>query len=232
MRTPRLRCEPAAPARLPLTRCNSISGAFSLQFFHPGRSPHAIDRHSGEHADPECGRREHRLLDSPAVASGVRNGGEPLRLVGRRRQSGGRVFDAFRISGGAGDRSRLAQSPCFGADPGPPARRLCRKSFPLSDWTPGSWHHVVAAWHARPGPSSSQLMLYLDGRACRCRRRPGAKRKAPAWFSIGYYWGAYADSAVDEVYVFRRVLTPAEVDCLFQLRGPLPHAANSGSGGR
>ena len=45
-----------------------------------------------------------------------------------------------------------------------------------------------------------------------------------AWIGgFGYYWGAYADAAVDEIYAFRRVLTPAEVDCLFQLRSPLGH---------
>jgi hypothetical protein len=95
------------------------------------------------------------------------------------------------------------------------------KSFPLCDWTPGSWHHVVAAWRARPDPSPSQLVLYLDGRALPLQQAPWGERKTPARFSIGYYWGAYADAVVDEICVFRRVLTPAEVDCLFQLRSPL-----------
>ena len=38
------------------------------------------------------------------------------------------------------------------------------KSFPLCQWTPGSWHHIVAAWRAHGGPAG-QLRLYLDGEA-------------------------------------------------------------------
>ena len=188
---------------------------------------HAIDRDPGGPADFERRRRERRLLDSPALAA---QNGTAENLFAWWGDAGNPGVDCLALSAYPASlvtdhdwHNRLVLSRTRG-------RRhdgFAVKSFPLSDWTPGSWHHVVAAWTSGLGPSPSQLMLYLDGRALPPQEAPWGQRKTPVRFNIGYYWGAYADAAVDEIYVFRRVLTPAEVDCLFQLRGPLPRAEQS-----
>ena len=190
---------PAAPARLPSTRCNSISRRLSsLQFFRRGRSPHESDRDSGERADPECGRRKRRLLDSPALASGEWNRGEPLRVVGRRRQSGGRVFGAIRVSGRTGDRSRLAQSPCFARTRGRRHDGFAVRSFPCPTGRPA---HGITWWrHGTPPARRRRSSCFTSTAGAAGPGVPWGERKVPSRFNIGYYWGAYADAAVDEIY--------------------------------
>ena len=95
---------------------------------------------------------------------------------------------------------------------------LVVKSLPLSElWKPGSWHHVVAVWKTNPG----QLTLYLDGKPMPQKEGPWGEVKMPKLFYFGYYWGAYADAAFDEICVFKRALTPEEADALFKLQAPL-----------
>ena len=95
------------------------------------------------------------------------------------------------------------------------------KSFPLSDWTPGTWHHLVAAWKTGAGGSPGQLQLYLDGKPLPPQEAPWGQIKTPKFFAIGYHWGSYADAALDEICVFSVSLSAAEVDWLYQLRSPI-----------
>jgi len=95
------------------------------------------------------------------------------------------------------------------------------KSFPLCEWTPGSWHHVAATWKANPGETPSRIALYLDGKLIQAKEAPWGEIKPPKVFYFGYCWGAYADAALDEIHVFRRMLTDDEVSYLFASKSPL-----------
>ena len=79
-------------------------------------------------------------------------------------------------------------------------------SVPISDWSPGSWHHVVAVWDAQ-GPNESLAGLFIDGESVEERTTTSL---TPAWgpekITIGAN-GAQAKSpklegVFDEIAVF------------------------------
>ena len=87
-------------------------------------------------------------------------------------------------------------------------------------WQDGQWVHVAVTWHRRV------LILYVDGTQARRTVVPEAtyfRGAAPA-FSIGHCheWGPpmKADTAFDELVIFARALTPAEVVTERDRRGP------------
>ena len=97
-------------------------------------------------------------------------------------------------------------------------RRAEGVSAPIRGWAKGTWHHIVATWDSTEG-----IALYLDGEL-------GGERKM-RWRlppSHTLYVGANrrglnrAEGLLDELYLYDRALTPAEIElaCVQNLAAP------------
>ena len=75
----------------------------------------------------------------------------------------------------------------------------------------GNWHHVAATWNLTRGATQ----LYVDGILDTSGMAPSGVRSAPPDIQIGHDpTGAYFNGAIDDVRLFRRVLSGAEITAL------------------
>jgi len=118
------------------------------------------------------------------------------------------------------------QGPLPGPD-GRPRRRACilcigsgkgqkrATSIAASDLKSGVWHFFVVNW------SWPRLELSIDAAAPMAKATAGPPpSNAFPWFSVGSRGGSRA--LMDELLIFRRPLTPAEIQSLYESLRPLP----------
>jgi hypothetical protein len=99
---------------------------------------------------------------------------------------------------------------------------------PIAD---GHWHHIAAT------DDGSALRIFVDGELQRATRPSNLAAKTnESDFGIGGFGrldnaqpGQWFDGLIDEVMVFNRALTPAEIRQLYESAGPLPAPAKSPS---
>ena len=97
-----------------------------------------------------------------------------------------------------------------------------RKAMPGAGWmTPVSrkrWHHIVGVMDTR----AARLRLYVDGthRADVPYAAPAPRQGESVWL-IGSKKGGVSptECTIDELRVYNRMLSPAEVRALYQWRG-------------
>ena len=76
----------------------------------------------------------------------------------------------------------------------------------ISEWLPGRWHHVAAAW----GPK--EIALYCDGKLASRKPHAVAAPGRVEHFYVGRTrWSKVGESALDEVRIYKRPLSPAEM---------------------
>lgn len=101
----------------------------------------------------------------------------------------------------------------FGWDPSEGAYRRYNLHQSILDWKPGEWHHIAGTWSDR-----DRVTLWLDGVRVGLTRGIHLPENdlLPDSFAIG---GAQADhpgeTAIDELKLFDRALTPAEILALY-----------------
>ena len=101
------------------------------------------------------------------------------------------------------------QKPISEDDPKSPMVRV-----PAVKFKAGDWHHIVLTWkNLDTGKSNAQAILYIDG------KKQGALENAPLAMDwdmdkTGIYVAVNFIGLLDELAVFRRMLTPAEVERL------------------
>ncbi len=79
--------------------------------------------------------------------------------------------------------------------------------------SPGSWHHVVGVFDADTSPKT--LTLYVDGAPASTSTSAFASSGAGGDFIIGHYNSNYFSGRIDDVRVFDRALSAAEVYALY-----------------
>ncbi len=97
-----------------------------------------------------------------------------------------------------------------------------QKSVPFSkaDWNPSVWYHLAGTFD----DSSKLLRIYLNGALAGSVTLPGVQMKRGPWGTqrayLGGEPGAGLRGAMDDVRVYNRALSSAEVNLLF---GDAPH---------
>lgn len=85
----------------------------------------------------------------------------------------------------------------------------------------GNWHHVVGVWSGGGRIAPGQFTLYVDNAASGADLTNNADVSAPfsgeGYTKIGYHqaWNTYFPGSIDEVKIFDRALTAAEVARLY-----------------
>jgi hypothetical protein len=90
-----------------------------------------------------------------------------------------------------------------------------RASLNVSNWTTNSWHHVVGVYD-----NSSNITLYVDG-VLRDNLTTTWTPKNQSSFDIGYsrtWYHSALNGTIDEVRVYNRSLTAAQIAALYQNR--------------
>lgn len=75
---------------------------------------------------------------------------------------------------------------------------------------PGQWHHLVATYCRE----EETMRLYLDGQEQASREQQGEMQRANSSFHLGqrgHGYGKYFKGTIDEVRIYSRALTAAEV---------------------
>lgn len=96
----------------------------------------------------------------------------------------------------------------------------CRVTLPLSEleFTGDRWHHIVLNWE-RQGKEMN-LEVYFDGGKIKLHnKRPYGKDKSMLRITLGHSDYASLNGIADDVVIFNRPLTPAEVQGLFNAKG-------------
>jgi len=93
--------------------------------------------------------------------------------------------------------------------------RVSSKQSPALD----HWHHVVATW------DGAELSLYLNGQLQQRRERTGSANPNPYPVMVGNFeypscHGGNFGGLIDELRIYNRALTPAEVLDRWQATGP------------
>ncbi|MBO7742304.1 MAG: LamG domain-containing protein, partial [Victivallales bacterium] len=95
---------------------------------------------------------------------------------------------------------------------GPLAKGNAVARFDMKEWQPGTWHHICAAW------TPTDLELYIDG-----VKVSQAKRTTPPGptdfqrIQLGEMWsGNPGSSSIDELRIFDRKLSAAEIQLLYK----------------
>lgn len=85
---------------------------------------------------------------------------------------------------------------------------------------PDEWLHWVVTWDIKPG-GESYSCCYLNGQKAGDLKFLSDSIEPPAKAQMGYSGGAYADSVMDEFYLFSRPVTAQEAMELHSLRARL-----------
>ena len=78
---------------------------------------------------------------------------------------------------------------------------------PHVDWADGEWHHIALTW------DKEEFRLYLDGKIG--AQVPVAGRIDPEDDAAQFFMGASEPTLIDEVAVYKRVLSEGEIKTLF-----------------
>jgi hypothetical protein len=129
-------------------------------------------------------------------------------IYGSREQKEPWLTNRFSLWAASGELTFMV----YGAEPN--QRVMIRAA--IQDWQPGTWHHVAATWaNVNSKKADAALSLYLDGRLA--AERSGMQLDVGPMsdtLDIGRdsdQSPGHADAELDELYIYGRALTAAEI---------------------
>ncbi len=76
----------------------------------------------------------------------------------------------------------------------------------------GEWTHVVGTY------DGTNIKIYINGQWVATQNHPGSINGFTSQLTLGFYNGMYWAGALDEIFLYNRVLTDTEIQAIYQLK--------------